>query len=245
MFTLHDRKAIVTGAGTGIGAASARLFAKAGAELVLVGRRVEKLEEVAREIEADSGRAHCVAADLSVAGEAERVVAEAAERMGGLDLLFNNAALYRAAPVSEISDGDWQAHLDLNLSAPLWLCRSAYPWLRRSEAGVVLNCLSTLAQRPVAGVAAYSASKAALLSLTQTLALEWAPDGIRVVAVSPGVVQTPIHGGADLAPMAALHPLGRVGRAEEIAAAALFLASDESAWTTGTVLTVDGGIHLA
>ena len=133
----------------------------------------------------------------------------------------------------------------MNLAAPIWLCKAAYPWLRRSAAGVVVNCSSSLAQRPVAGVAAYNASKAALESLTRTLALEWAPDGIRVVAVSPGVVDTPIHGGADLQPLDAMHPLGRVGKAEEIAAAVLFLACDASAWTTGAILAVDGGIHLA
>lgn len=245
MFTLHDRRALITGGGSGIGAASARLFAEAGAQLALVGRRQEKLEEVAAEITAAGGTAQCIPADLRDPSEPERVVAEAAEKMGGLDLLFNNAALYRPSSVAGISSEEWQEHLDLNLTAPLFLCRAAYPWLKRSEAAVVINCLSTLAQRPMPGVAAYSASKAALLSVTQTLALEWAPDGIRVVAVSPGVVDTPIHGGTDLSPMAAMHPLGRVGRPEEIAAAALYLASQASAWTTGSILTVDGGIHLA
>ncbi len=245
MFTLHDRRALITGAGSGIGAATARLFAEHGAQVALVGRTVARLEAVRDEIEAQGRRAVVLPADLGEVGAAAAVVERAARQLGGLDILVNNAAVYRAASIAGMGLDDWQEHFDVNLRAPFLLCQAAYPWLKDSGRGVVVNVLSTLATRPVPAVAAYSASKAALLSLTQTMALEWAGDGIRSVAVSPGVVDTPIHGGRDLAEMAAMHPLGRVGTAAEVAAAIAFLASDASAWTTGSVLTVDGGIHLA
>ena len=245
MFTLHDSRALITGGGSGIGAATAKLLAQQGARVALVGRRATKLEEMRDEIVGEGGTAVVLPADLTEAKAAAEVVGAAAKALGGIDLLVNNAALYKAASVAKMPLSEWQIHFDLNLRAPFLLCQAAYPWLKDSGSGVVVNVLSTLAQRPMPGVAAYSASKAALLSLTQTLALEWAKDGIRSVAVSPGVVDTPIHGGRDLSEMAAMHPLGRVGTAQEIAAAILFLASGASAWTTGSILTVDGGIHLA
>jgi len=245
MFTLHDRRILVTGGGSGIGAATARLMAGRGGRVALVGRTASKLEAVRDEIEKEGGTALVLPADLFDPQAPAQVVEEAARELGGLDVVVNNAALYRAESVARMSLQDWQMHFDLNLRAPFLLCQAAHPWLKSSGRGVVVNVLSTLAQRPVPGVAAYSASKAALWSLTQTLALEWAGDGIRSVAVSPGVVDTPIHEGRDLTEMAAMHPLGRVGTAQEIAAAILYLACDASAWTTGSVLTVDGGIHLA
>jgi glucose 1-dehydrogenase len=244
MLTLQDRRALVTGGGTGIGAATARAAAREGAAVALVGRRTEPLESVVAEIEAAGGRAVALGADLSRPESCDWVVQRAAAALGGLDLLFNNAALFRPGAVSEAEPGDWDEHFAVNLRAPALLCRAAYPHLKEAG-GVVVNNLSTLAQRPVAGVAAYSATKAALLSLTGTLALEWAADGIRVVAVSPGVVDTPIHSPGNLERMAPAHPLGRVGRPEEIAEAVVFLAGPRSAWTTGSVLTVDGGILLA
>jgi len=160
-------------------------------------------------------------------------------------VLVNNAAHYVPAPAQDTRLEDWQQHFDTNVTAPFVLCAAARPSLIASGSGVVVNVLSTLASRPVAGTAAYSASKAALLSLTQTLALEWAADGVRVVAVSPGVVDTPVHSRQHLEQLASAHPLGRVGNADEIAQAILFLASPASDWSTGTVLVVDGGISLA
>ncbi|HKI84577.1 MAG TPA: SDR family oxidoreductase [Candidatus Krumholzibacteria bacterium] len=244
MFTLHGRKALITGGGSGIGAATARQFSRAGASVYLVGRGEDNLRGVQEEISSAGGKAGLLAADLYEAEAAERVVASAARSMDGIDILVNNAGLYFPQPVTELELDQWQAHFDLNVRAPYLLCKAAYSWLKAAEEAVVVNVLSNLAHRPVRGAAAYCASKAALLSFGQSLALEWAADGIRVVSVSPGVVQTPIHQGADLRGAAKMHPLGRIGTAEEVASAILFLASEESAWTTGSDFSVDGGLHL-
>jgi NAD(P)-dependent dehydrogenase (short-subunit alcohol dehydrogenase family) len=244
MFTLHGRRALITGGGSGIGAATARQLSHAGASVFLVGRGEEKLQRVTEEIVSAGGSAEFLSTDLYETDAAKLVVEEAAARLGGLDLLVNNAGLYRPGKLVDTELGDWQAHFDLNVRAPYLLCKAAYRWLKEAEAAVVVNVLSNLAHRPVPGAAAYCASKAALLSLGQALSLEWAEDGIRVVSVSPGVVQTPIHKGADLGGAAKMHPLGRVGTADEVASAILFLASEESAWTTGSDFSIDGGLHL-
>jgi NAD(P)-dependent dehydrogenase (short-subunit alcohol dehydrogenase family) len=245
MFTLHGRKALITGGSSGIGAATASLFARVGAEVALVGRTKSRLARVAAEIEDGGAKVILIPADLSRFESIPRIVEEAASAMDGLDVLVNNAGIYRPGRVAELQLSDWQAQFDLNVRAPFFLCKAAYPWLKKADGAVVVNVLSNLAQRPVANAAAYSASKAALQSLGETLALEWAKDDIRVVAVSPGVVDTPIHGGADLSGVAAEHPLRRIGKPEEVASAILFLACDASAWITGSNVFVDGGIHLA
>ncbi len=243
---MHGRVALITGAGSGVGAAAARAFAREGARVALAGRRREPLAAMAADIEQAGGRALAVGADITQQEDVARLVAACRDQLGGLDVLVNNAGLFQPAPAAACTLESWQEHLAVNSTGPFLLCREAYIDLKRSGHGVIVNVLTNLAQRPVAGTAAYSASKAALLSLTQCLALEWAKDGIRVVAVAPGVVDTPIHSDRGrLDAMAPMHPLGRVGRAEEVADAILFLASDRSGWTTGAVLNVDGGIGLA
>lgn len=245
MAILHERIAMITGGGTGIGAAIARRAAAEGAAVFLVGRREKKLLAVAASIREEGGRAALLAADVAAPGAAARIVDSCVEKLGGLDVVFNNAAHYQPGASVEESDDEFRRHFEVNVEAPARLLRHAHAVLARSAAPVVVNILTTLAHRPVAGVGAYAASKAALLSLTRSWALEWASDGIRVVGVAPGVVDTPIHDEGSLAAMAPAHPLGRVGTADEVAAAAVFLAGDESAWTTGAVLDVDGGIAWA
>jgi NAD(P)-dependent dehydrogenase (short-subunit alcohol dehydrogenase family) len=173
------------------------------------------------------------------------MVERTVETFGRLDLLVNNAAIYGASAQIEDDVDDWRRQLEVNLHAPWLLCRLAYPHLRESGSGVVVNVLSTLGHRAMAGLSAYCTSKAALDMLGRCLALEWAPDGIRVNSVSPGVVDTPIHEPGAAASMAEAHPLGRIGQPEEVARAIAFLASTNSAWTTGANLDVDGGIRLA
>jgi len=242
MTTLHGRVALITGASRGIGRATARRLGREGASLILVGRRREALEPLRAELEAAGSNAWGLAFDL--ADGAEGLVDAALELAGSLDILINNAGAYETGPVLECSDASLRRHFEVNVFSPLALCQSAHAALRASAHPVIVNVLSTLAHRPVPGTAAYAASKAALLSLTRSLALEWAEDGIRVVGVSPGVVATELHDRALLQAMAPQHPLGRVGEPEEIAEAILFLLSDASAWTTGSVLAVDGGIGL-
>lgn len=241
---LHDRVALVTGGGTGIGAATAELLARRGAAVVVTGRRPGPLGQTVERIEAEGGKALLVAGDVADADAAHAMVDAAVERFGRLDLLVNNAGIYQPSAAAEGDLDNWDRHFAINLRGPVALCHAAYSHLEASSAGVVINVLSNLALRPVPGVSAYCASKAALLSFTRSLAVEWAPVGIRAVAVAPGIVDTPIHGEGGVAGLEGLQPLGRVGRSEEIAAAIAFLASDASAWTTGAVLEIDGGMHL-
>jgi NAD(P)-dependent dehydrogenase (short-subunit alcohol dehydrogenase family) len=236
------RVALVTGGGTGIGRATARELGEQGWSVAVSGRREDKLLEAIAPL---AGEGLAVPGDVTVESDARAMVERTVETFGRLDLLVNNAAIYGASAQIEDDVDDWRRQLEVNLHAPWLLCRLAYPHLRDSGSGVVVNVLSTLGHRAMAGLSAYCTSKAALDMLGRCLALEWAPDGIRVNSVSPGVVDTPIHEPGAAASMAEAHPLGRIGRPEEVALAIAFLASTNSAWTTGTNLDVDGGIRLA
>jgi NAD(P)-dependent dehydrogenase (short-subunit alcohol dehydrogenase family) len=246
-----SKVALVSGAGSGIGEAVARALAREGASVVLVGRSLEKLEAAASALPA--GRALPVAARHEDPGEAAGAVRRAVEAFGRLDVLVNNAGVFVAGTAAAASLEAWDEALAVNLTGPFVLTREALPHLRRS-AGAVVNVSSTLGMRPLPGAAPYCVSKAGLIMLTLSAAAEEAPNGVRVNCVCPGVVDTPIHRrrvGDDPAAIAALleelgrlHPLGRVGRPEEVASMVLFLASAESAWTTGAIVAVDGGILL-
>lgn len=236
------RVALVTGGGTGIGRATARVLGDQGWSVTVSGRREDKLLEAVAPLGPDG---LAVPGDVAVEADARAMVERTVESFGRLDLLVNNAAVYGASALVEDSGENWRRQFEINLHAPWTLCRLAHPHLRESGSGVVVNVLSTLGHRAMAGLSAYCTSKAALDMLGRCLALEWASDGIRVNSVSPGVVDTPIHEPGTAEAMADAHPLGRIGRPEEVARAIAFLASADSAWTTGTNLDVDGGIRLA
>jgi meso-butanediol dehydrogenase/(S,S)-butanediol dehydrogenase/diacetyl reductase len=248
----EGKVAVVSGAGSGIGRQVARLLLQEGARVAFFGPTREKLE-AARAEGPDASIA--VAGRHEAPGDVQRVIAATVDAFGRLDLLVNNAGAYLEASTADTRLDDWRRILDVNLTGPFLLAREALPHLRRSGKGVIVNVASTLGLRPIPGSAAYSAAKAGLIQLTRSLALEEAPRGVRANAVCPGVVDTPIHRqrvGDDDASVRAfldsagkLHPLGRVGAPEDVAALILFLASEESSWTTGAVVTVDGGISLA
>ena len=244
--SMNEKVAIITGAGSGIGLAVARRYCEAGGKAVLFGRTAAKLESLAAELGED--KALVVCGRHEDPGDARRAVEATRERGGRADLLFNTAGTYNPAALASTTDEDWQEALASNLTGPFLMTREALPLLRENGGGVIINNASTLGLRPVPGSAAYCIAKAGLLMLSSACALEEAGNSVRSLAICPGVVDTPIHGsrGADFIDAAGgMHPLGRVGTADEVASLVLFLSSDDSSWTTGSVITIDGGISLA
>jgi len=243
---LRDRVALVTGAGGGIGAATARRFAREGARVVVNDARVEGLEAVAGEIRAAGGTARVVAGDVSRRADCERMVREAVEAFGRLDILINNAAINRDAMAAKMTEEQWDAVLAVNLKGTFLCAQAALPGMRERGWGRVVNTSSIGALGNI-GQANYAASKAGVLGLTRTLALEYARYGVTVNAVAPGPVMTAMLAGVPDAikeKIVAQVPAGRIASPDEIASVHVFLASDEAAFITGQVLFVDGGASV-
>jgi NAD(P)-dependent dehydrogenase (short-subunit alcohol dehydrogenase family) len=244
---LADRAAIVTGAGSGIGAASARLLGSRGMTVALVGRRRETLEEVAAMIDAGPGSAVVVPDDLADATAPRRIVDAVLERAGRLDVIVNNAGHLRLSPVADVTADELDTHFAVNLRAPYLLVQAALPALEASPAAVVVNVSSAAAAMYRPRQTVYAMTKAGLEHLTKNMAAELAPHGIRVNCIRPGPVDTPIHSTAVADPEARLRelgrlvPLGRVGEPEEIALWIGHLVDTEARWVTGSVLVIDGG----
>ena len=243
---LKGKKTLISGGGSGIGRATAHLFAREGATVCITGRDEDKLAATAKLLRDAGGTCHTVAGDISIEADCSRIADLADKSMGGIDILFNNAGIYRFGKVSDTDEAAWDSLFDINLKGCQLLSKAVIP--RMKTGAVILNNASSLGIKPVPNTAAYSASKAAMISLTKSMALELAGQGIRANCICPAVVRTPIHGeNSDklMEDMASLHPLGVVGEPEDVAYAALFLASDEARWITGVVLPVDGGISCA
>ncbi|MGD0982107.1 MAG: SDR family oxidoreductase [Solirubrobacteraceae bacterium] len=238
------RVAIVTGAGTGIGAASARLLAAKGLSVVLVGRRVELLEAVREEI---GDGALAVAADVGDRTAPERIVAETLAAFGQIDVIVNNAAVIEPGPIDAVTREAFERHYAVNVAGPFFLVTAALAALRASGDAAVVNVSSSLGTIVMAGTTLYGSTKAALEYLTRAWAYELAKDGIRVNAVAPGGIDTPIHETYSENPQATLTdlarrlPIGRIGRPEEVATWVWSLIAPETRYTTGTVIHVDGG----
>lgn len=243
---MEKRVAIVTGAGSGIGEATARLLAKKGLDVALVARRRERLADVAAEIAAAGGRAFAVPADLAHARAPWEIVDAVLEARGRLDVIVNNAASYRLKPVEEFTLEEFDDHVAVNVRAAYFLVQAALPALRSSPAPVVVNVSSAAAVMYRRLQTVYGLTKAALEHMTMNLAAELAPDGIRVACVRPGPVRTEIHLAAPdpekrLRLLGTLVPLGRVGEPDELARWIWHLADPHAGWVTGTVISVDGG----
>lgn len=243
--SMRDKVIVVTGAGTGIGRATARMFAGKGAQVVAVGRRAEPLTETA----AGHDGIHPLTADVAAEGAAEETMRVVMESYGRLDVLVNNAGIVGSGALGTFTRDLIEPQLATNLVAPVMLAQAALPALEASG-GVIVNVTTSVGQRAWPGNAVYAATKAALELLTRSWAVELAPRGVRVVAVAPGAIDTPIgeHQGLSPERMAAVRewqlahtPLGRIGHPEEVAWAITQLSSPQASFVTGVVLPVDGG----
>jgi NAD(P)-dependent dehydrogenase (short-subunit alcohol dehydrogenase family) len=243
---LDERVAIVTGAGSGIGESTARHLAQRGLVVALVGRRRERLDDVAAGIAEDGGRAFSVPADLAERDAPREIVEQVLAERGRIDVIVNNAASFQLKTVEAFTLDDFDDHVAVNVRAAYFLVQTALPALRSSPAAVVVNVSSAAAAMYRRGQTVYGLTKAALEHMTLNMAAELAPDRVRVVCVRPGPVATELHAAvadpeARLRELGKLVPLGRVGQPDEIARWIGHLADPDAEWVTGTVLTIDGG----
>ena len=248
MFNLKDKVAVVTGASQGIGRETAQALAQAGAKVVVAARNEEKLAALVAEIAAAGGEAFAVKMDVADAEQVKAGFKQVIEKFGRLDILVNNAAVTRDGLAMRMKKEDWEAVLQTNLTGAHLCIQQALPTMMKARAGRIINISSIVAQMGNAGQANYVAAKAGLIGLTKAIAIEIASRGITVNAVAPGFIETPM---TDVLPdkvkeeLKTRIPLGRMGSARDVAAALVFLASDEAGYITGHVLNVNGGMHLA
>ena len=249
---MNTKTAIVTGATSGLGRATALRLARDGFQILAVGRDAGALASVTADITAASGTAASCVADVTSDDAPQRIIDAALAAWGGIDALVNAAGIIASGSVMDTTDDGWDTMMNINVRAPFRLLRHAAPALIARK-GAVVNVSSVAGLRAFPGIASYAVSKAAVDQLTRVAALDLAPHGVRVNAVNPGVVVTNLHrrGGMDQTKYAEFleksrttHPLGRPGQAEEIADLIAFLLSPASAWITGDTISVDGGRHL-
>jgi meso-butanediol dehydrogenase/(S,S)-butanediol dehydrogenase/diacetyl reductase len=247
MERFEGKVALITGSASGIGAATARRLYSEGASLLLADMNAEGGEQVANELDPTGKRVHFRELDVRDMDAVDSAVQAAVDHFGKLDVMFNNAGIGAYGHVDEMDPETWQNIIDVDLNAVFYGCRSAIPRLRANGGGAIVNTASISGTHGDYGLAAYNAAKGAVLNLTRTLALDHARDGIRTNAVCPGPIETNLT-----APLTAVPqlvevyrqniPMGRLGRADEVAAAVAFLASDDASYVNGAAIVVDGGV---
>lgn len=251
MTRLKEKTAIVTGGGTGIGRAMALAFAREGAKVAVLGRRAEPLQETAKQMARTGAQAKAVVCDVT-RGEAIRSAVEQVEAaFGPVNVLVNNAGALSVSTVESISEDDWDQVMETNLKGPYLLARAILPSMRRAGGGSIVNVGSVLGLVAMKNRAAYCASKGGLTLLTKAMALDHAHENIRVNCICPAIVETDLvknlfsqgdEGRQAMQARIATLPLGRFGHPTDVAELAVFLASDESSWMTGTAIPLDGGL---
>lgn len=250
---LEGRVALITGAGSGIGRAAAQRFAAEGCAVAVVDIAAGAAHETVDKIVADGGQAIAFRANVTIDTEVQVAVARTVETFGSLDILYNNAGVNSSGSVVDATEEDWDRCFAVNVKSTFLCCRAAVPYLSGSGSGAVVNQASVAALVGVPNFAAYCAAKGAVVALTRSMAIDLAPRRIRVNAICPGTVLTPLtepllrdRGDGDLevglTKTVVKYPIGRLGTPEEIASAALFLASDQASFLTGSILTADGGM---
>jgi NAD(P)-dependent dehydrogenase (short-subunit alcohol dehydrogenase family) len=238
---------IITGAGSGIGRVMAKRFADEGAKVAVVDWHGDRADEVAEEIGRDGGQAAAIRTDVSVGREVKSMVAEVESRLGAPDVLVNNAAIAAGDDVLEIDEPTWERDVSVVLKSVFLCSKAVLPSMIERRTGVIVNITSVNGLSAL-GNEAYSAAKAGVINLTQGIAVRYGGHGIRCNAIAPGTIRTPIwqerveRDPVVFQRLVKWYPLGRLGEPDDIANAAMFLASDDAAWITGTVLRVDGGL---
>ncbi len=249
IFNLEGKVAIVTGARRGMGRAQALALADQGARVVVTDVDLRECELVVEEIKGKGHDAECFVLDVSRPDHVEEVFHAVVEKFGRIDILVNNAGVFEPKPALELSENEWDRTLDINLKGQFLCAQQAANIMTKQGGGRIIN-IASIASGQVGigfpGAAHYTASKGGVIGLTETLALEWAPQGITVNAIAPGAIDTPMTSATSsseeaLEQLSKRIPLGRMGRPEEIAAAVVFFASDEASYVTGATLVVDGG----
>ncbi len=253
MMRLEGKVAIVTGAAAGIGRASALLFAREAAKVAALDVDDGGLQRLVQEVSASGGEALAVRADVSKADEVQRVVLAVLDRFGRVDILFNNVGIVPHGKIHTTTEAEWDRTMTVNVKSMYLLCREVVPVFLRQGGGVILNTSSATALRSVPDRAAYSTSKGAVLALTRSMAVDYVRDHIRVNCLCPGTLDTPsfrqrMAAFPDpeeaLRQFVARQPMGRLGTAEEVAQAALYLVSDEAQFVTGAAFSIDGGMAI-
>lgn len=246
MKQFENKVVLITGATSGIGKACAKMFAKENAKVILVGRNIKRGQKIEDEINKTSGNAFFIQCDVSNETQVKNMVCAAVNKYKKVNILFNNAGIMpKSEEIENISFDDWQKTLDINLTGLFLVTKYLKQYLLK-EKGVIINNASIAGlQHYASGRSyAYSASKAAVIQFSHQIAKNYAPEGIRVNCVAPGIIDTPILGDRDRKLYAQRVPLKRLGTPDDVAKAVLFLASDSASYLTGTVLPIDGGVSL-